>query len=374
MSRLIITIEPWDGHHGSFPMFLERARTAAIQHEYVVGTLTHYVYTEAEYNSNPYVRRTLGVAEGANPPLYTVLPQAAVPVGTAAAPITLEVMLNYTAQRKDFDEQEEQVYAFQAAFIKALPPSAIAYIEGVHNTKVHNIQLQTVITDLRAHYGTITPESLGTFTNKLKIPYTPDKDISEFLLSHLLIHNELALNQVPLAEHEKVRFLQEALTPSGQFAQIFTLFNNANRTVASRTFAELSSTIKHNKDAIIATSQSLGYTASATTTQSPPTIQTLLAEITSLRSQIQSAAATANAPQLGPPPSQYCWTHGLGYHAGAQCLNPAADHQSHATNTNRMGGSTRIVPTRTLTTGGRGNGGRGRGRGGRGGQQGRATN
>ena len=48
----------------------------------------------------------------------------------------------------------------------------------------------------------------------------------------------------------------------------------------------------------------------------------------------------------GPPPvyTQYCWTHGLCMHVGANCRTPTAGHQTTATVNNRMGGSNRNCP------------------------------
>jgi hypothetical protein len=47
----------------------------------------------------------------------------------------------------------------------------------------------------------------------------------------------------------------------------------------------------------------------------------------------------------GPPVfTQYCWTHGLCMHIGANCRTPATGHQATATVDNRMGGSNRNCP------------------------------
>ena len=45
---------------------------------------------------------------------------------------------------------------------------------------------------------------------------------------------------------------------------------------------------------------------------------------------------------------KYCHTHGSCTHIGTECNNRGKNHQENATITNRMGGSTRNVPTRFL--------------------------
>ena len=46
-----------------------------------------------------------------------------------------------------------------------------------------------------------------------------------------------------------------------------------------------------------------------------------------------------------PNQCKYCWTHGLCNHLGIECRSKAEGHKDTATLENRMGGSTKNVPT-----------------------------
>ena len=57
------------------------------------------------------------------------------------------------------------------------------------------------------------------------------------------------------------------------------------------------------------------------------------------------AAPAGGRPSPPPTPNPrkqlYCWSHGMGSHAGTQCNSPKDGHQDRATVTNKMGGSER---------------------------------
>ena len=59
------------------------------------------------------------------------------------------------------------------------------------------------------------------------------------------------------------------------------------------------------------------------------------------QNQNQTQNLTGSQARVTPG---YCWTHGYQGHTGAECNNPANGHISHATLTNRMGGSNYNVP------------------------------
>ena len=81
------------------------------------------------------------------------------------------------------------------------------------------------------------------------------------------------------------------------------------------------------------------------------TISSIISNHASLSATYHSNLAAPSKPALQPrprkatsnprlptdSPTEFCWTHGHGFHSSMKCRNPAAGHQNAATKSNKMG-------------------------------------
>jgi hypothetical protein len=339
----------WDGERSSFRYFFEAARIRAKQAETTCGTCTSFMYTAAEFGRLPYAINLLGPPGG--PAVYHAIP---VPMQPDVVAGTANEMAIYKTNLGLFHKQEDEFKEFSISFMAVLPPHVITDLESHFATSLVNVTFDLIVQQLRARYGVLTHEVLQSLHEQFNTPYNGDSDLNAFIHKHVQLHNELAHHGFPLNEYEKIDKFKAALTPCGHFQLAFTLFQDSNRDPLLATFLQFVETMRTNQKAFLATSTTAGYASSAAKSE----LQSLRDELASLRDAIQSTAAAATVA----PPSEYCWTHGVCYHNGRNCRNPAENHKADATSKNRQGGSNAVTQTRPPPA--KGKGGRQQGRGG----------
>lgn len=267
-------------------------------------------------------------------------PKPALPDNPTAAQLNL-----YTAQfnawkydAEHFSQLRTDISNFLSVYLGSLPEVTLTSIrDPLHGTSL--LSLATTTTSIRNLYGTLSPADLTANEALLNKPYVSSTTIREYTASHLTAHAIAECNGQPFSEHQKVRFLEKGLTPSGLYNNQLLIWLSTHSRVDQQTFAELSTVLHGWADTLgHTTTGALGYSAAAFDAAVAAAVQAMQ-KPTAHNNNRANRPTTTTAPQRpnfhGPP--QYCWTHGSG-HSGKVCRSPSHGHIKEATFANKMGG------------------------------------
>jgi len=231
---------------------------------------------------------------------------------------------------------------FLSLYLGSLPEVTLISIrDPIHGTSL--LTLATVTTAIRQLYGTLSPADLSANEATLTRPYSTLTTVREYTASHLTSHAIAASNGMPFSEHQKVKFLEKGLAPSGLYNNQLLIWLSTHTLVVNQTFAALSTALHGWSDTLGHTTiGSLGYSAAAFDAAVAAAVNAIQQPIARNRATNNGLAnrpiaITTRPLTYGPP--QYCWTHGSG-HSGKHCRNPNAGHIKEATFASKMGGHT----------------------------------
>jgi len=240
---------------------------------------------------------------------------------------------HWTHRNEMYKSQQRDLTAFKVNLISALDPSTLARLtDPVLGTR--HLTIRLILADLLTNYGTLTPADISRNEARLRVPYQPAGNLTDYITQQAQAHAIAASNGQGFPEAQKVKYLIDGLGPSNLFQERVTHWQIQLPSVSDQTFALLSVAVKSydaNRDRS-ATSRTHGYAAPVLASPAQPVV-------------------TRIPKQRLPSGSTYCWTHGpdrghdsaLWTTATAKtkpgCRHPSAGHQPTATYTQRLGGT-----------------------------------
>jgi hypothetical protein len=326
-----------------------------------------------------------------------------VPAGTTRI-IADELERNHKEQIRVFREVLGVENALKAQLTKAIEPT---YLTALIDPDTYDLQ-GTIYDSLRflmTTYGKVTPDVLAEEFEKVNaIIYNPALPI-DVIFNAVVDVSELAeAANIPYTEQQQITMCYNILNRSGRVTQDIKEWNRRPahlknwtefKTYFRRVHSELreteSETLQNMQHANIARQVIEGISHLIPQVEEPPpappapappppaptptpapsalsvTESAIIPSLIQQMNQMQTLMMSMQQGMCGPatgngrgrgtrggrggrggngPPvfTQYCWTHGLCMHLGANCRTPAAGHQATATVTNRMGGSNRNCP------------------------------
>jgi len=323
-------LPPFDGHKPDFPEWYKESINVSIHcNSDHSGFVTSKVVT-----AEAYARLAL-------------VPQPAV---THAMPNALannadELQVKkYDTKLAQYRQQQVEYNNFFMAVHRSLGPTVREYLTA-DGDELFNLSLSQVMTKLVANYGTMSATEINQIHDTLKIAYTPDIPLSQFIaMNHTKTHRRLleAGERFKLNEHAKIEYLLSALVSCGLYEFFFVLFaERCPISAADRyTYTNLVKMVQEFTPAVKTTTGTAGFVAAMIGTSE-------ISEIAKLRAQVASLTAQLNNqhPSLEYP-NEYCHTHGVGFHASGKCIKKSNKHQDAATMDNRMNGNTFVAEPR----------------------------
>lgn len=217
---------------------------------------------------------------------------------------------NWLARKQAYEKEKKELDNLSLAIISSLSAMAHVHIDtdilGLGHTPI-----RTILARLDAHFEQTSPMELTAARAPLEAAFRHgETPLATHLCTHLTTHNVLLRQGYALTEPEKVRLLRNSVScqPSiAVFEHALGMFDMANPTVASQTFAKLSAVLTAADDRLATTALSAGYAPA-------------------------SSAAAAQRPRQAPRPrapavtKHTCYTHGPGSHDTKDCFRPCAAH------------------------------------------------
>jgi len=262
----------------------------------------------------------------------------------AAAFQAKDVQFQYTLWKERNDEWKEWHKAcesFRDHLVAALDDTGLHAIKDDDGSIV-NLSVADIIKRLKTAFYTPTSNEVTDAYDVLRKPFSPGGSMLDHVRSHVNVHRFFHRHGVELGGHEKYRFLVASLSNIPSFTTHTVIYTTEFPTPAKQsfeTYAKAMIAAANNQASVSAGAQ--GYALSATTA---PRVD-YDARLQRIEEALKTLAAgrtrrnNNNTGALAPKDrSHYCWTHGTGGHASAQCKHPAAGHQVTATGSNKMGG------------------------------------
>jgi hypothetical protein len=353
-----IRLPPFPSSKFAVPAWLAEVTSIAITAEAKPGTLTFGAFVaEADWSTSA----TAGFHLGGQPIApFVSLQEPERPAGNAGA-VAAE---GYAQEMRDYRQQQKDRRDFRLALMGSLQGSPQEEIRQHLAMELANATIPQLVNAIRARFMHLNVSQFRELEIQLENPFVPEQLLSDFLATHLRVHRQLAAFNRPLAEHRKVYLLTQALGPCHLYDYAISMFEHEHRiNPDAATFDALSRLLRDFRppqgtagthgysahSAMATTTDALLSTTAATKVAGgsgiPTTPEGILAMFNQMLASLHShpsvnSATTGNRSEPKKQnPTQYCWTHGLGFHIGSQCRNPASGHVEHATNGNRLGGS-----------------------------------
>ena len=240
--------------------------------------------------------------------------------------------------------------ALTSQILSAVNPSFLSVLEDP-DFGFGDVTPLTMLTHLRAEYGTMTPEELERNRSALSEPWNFDDPIEDLWAKLANIQGVATLGNVPIPEITIVTLTLAMIEKTGLLVTTTEKFRL--RPVDEWTIALFKSEFQlGNKERVRRlTAGSAGFHGA----HHAPTVPTPDAPATTPRS---ASAAAAVTPATAVPVSAasrhvtveggkmyYCWTHGLGpfrNHTSATCHRKAEGHKDDATAFKMKGGNNTI--------------------------------
>ena len=251
-------------------------------------------------------------------------------------PAAAAAQLPWNYQHSRWLAQNVRATAFRTAVISKLDPTALAVIKDAQGSLL-GTTLTDIFNRLRAAYAVARPADLALNHAVLKRVFALPDTLEEHILRHLAAHAFASGQGVPLSEPDKTATMRESLIPCNRYSATLSLFPVLHTTVATQTFATLATMLRAAEADMAATTTAAaaGY-AHATVTTPQQQIASLEATVRQLQMDIAAGRSTGRNPPADR--TQYCWSHGRGYHSSADCKHPREGHQTDATRRNPKGG------------------------------------
>ena len=288
--------------------------------------LENLLHTDAEW----LVLHPLVDAAGAAVPATPRLPQR--PADLAANASQTQVTI-HQAKTRIADQALAHSYALKAAILKFSGPDISSETENFDTGHEH-VSIATLYNHVITNYGVKSPEDIAFFRAELR-NYDMDKPFSTNAARFRRIFAELADLNMFTSEVDKVSVLVEATQHVPSIGNIVISYMSLNPTLASQTFASLSTYIVEQLP--FATAQSRIHSATLKATTDEANFAALRAELATAQAAIAAlSVAPAKKPaqkakkgKLPPPTVQdiakwtpgrkYCWMHGFVRHNGIDC-------------------------------------------------------
>jgi len=148
-------------------------------------------------------------------------------------------------------------------------------------------------------------------------------------------------NTQPFSEHQKVKFLENGLTPSELYNNQLLIWLSTHSRVDQQTFLALSTALHEWDDTLgQTTTGALGYSAAVFDAAVAAAVQAMQKQnIRNGNRPNHPSVGNSTLRPLNCGPPQYCWTHGSG-HSGKVCRNPGQGHIKEASFASKMGDHT----------------------------------
>jgi hypothetical protein len=178
-----------------------------------------------------------------------------------------------------------------------------------------------ILTFLKANYGTITSDDLGTNQEKLMAPWDPNTPIQTVFTTGEACRHFAKAGGEPISDGTYMRYLLQKFQSSGVFAKAVTDWKDK---------AETDKTVDNFMAHFLKANRNRKT------------------DDKSLKDTLKANTAILNGTDKGVGPTKtcrYCWSHGICNHTSAHCTNPVKGHVKTATLADLMqhGGSTFIL-------------------------------
>lgn len=282
-----------------------------------------------------------------------VVPPAPAPLPDMSA--NTQYQINAAVRKLADDTQAFKKYhntdkALRKQLIAATPP---VYIDALSDPDYGfgSVTCLQLLTHLWTTYGTLSIADKDANLQRMATPWHPPTPI-ETLFKQLQDGMRLAAAAgEPQVDAQVARLGYNIIFKTGLFADAcreWRLKPEAQQTLAIfQTHFQ-----RMNMDRLASlTTETAGYhgAANAAIESPPPTLESVMAELASLKAAQANAAqgppVAPTAPKPILPPTHYCWTHGASRnaaHTSATCRNKLPGHLDAATLTDQMGGSARV--------------------------------
>ena len=222
------------------------------------------------------------------------------------------------------------------------------YLDDLNDENVGfaTVTCRQILSHLRMHYGSITPDELDDNLVELDRQWQPPAPL-EALFQQIKQCRCIAVEgHDPITDKTAVRAALKNVEATGLFSEACRDWRK--KPVAQQTMHAFKQdfSLADKERQRTTTSASAGFhganAVSSITTPAPST--------PNYRASAAPASTTQNRSASIPKTIHYCWTHGLGRnprHTSPKCRNPAENHCKEATLYNMMGGCRRIHQEQT---------------------------
>lgn len=257
------------------------------------------------------------------------------PLDPANAALTAQAIAHHTAQVKAFHCLTVERGNFFSWLVNAIPEHVRDRIPDFDR-----MTTRAILAALDAKYGSIDAQDLRSIRAQLATPFTMDTAMDDHIAQLNRNFAILAGQNMAMPAHVKYTTLLTSVQDCEPYHQCLDLFETRHPRVVDQTYDALCDAltqfrIRPARASTLAAAQ-----------QDHSLLQQLLSKVAELQAQVNSAKPAGAAAAKRPAPShptKYCFTHGLGFHTGINCKNPAHNHIPTATADNKMGGSDHIA-------------------------------
>jgi len=141
-----------------------------------------------------------------------------------------------------------------------------------------HLTIRLILADLLTNYGTLSPADISRNEARLRVPYPPAGNLTEYITQQAQAHLVATSNGQGSPEAQEVKYLIDGLGPSNLFQERITHWQIQLPSVLDQMLALLSVAVVKTYDATrdrSATSRSHGYTAPVLASSAQPVVTRL---------------------------------------------------------------------------------------------------
>lgn len=242
------------------------------------------------------------------PPTMPVPPAANSTAGTLA---------RYKTEREDFANYISELSLLQQAVVRALPPEFLA-----GRRSIDAMPIRAILQALREDYGAVSAQAVFQQLQSVQVQWQPElESYMAFVGRNRQVYSLAEENGVLVPALTKIAHFLDALPDS-----------YPGITHAKLTWQE--------KFPMVSPERTFEAAVSHFKTWCSSTRPAFIHDVTTTSQYATMAQEQQRAKRTQEHRVQYCWTHGICNHTGAECRKPRTGHQKAATISKRMHGST----------------------------------
>lgn len=305
-------ILPFDGTPADFVTrfdyeVLQHALNSDIRVPYQVY---HHILTDAERHEEEEL--LADVAE----------PEEPGPVEDGA---TAGEIYNHKCDMEKYIETMKLFREFRLWFLSLIPFDVRHRVSIERQVEFARLSVRDMRLNLNAVYGILQAHDHRHLESLLKTPFTPGMDMDKHINMFQRVINKFELAGDPLSPTQQYLHLFHSMLTHPDYSSLVSDFEQ-HKAQDQHTFANLARALRLKAG-------HLSHIATANAAISPASAsQVIPPNNASNRFTINGITYEA--------PTQYCWSHGHGFHSSKNCKRPKENHKSNATKANKMGGST----------------------------------